>query len=180
MGNLSFKTVFDVEPKMVLDIAMGLRPPADIAADYGLSEHVWEQLKAHEPFQKQVEDKRAELSHTGITFKLKAAVAAEEVLALVFKDAIAEDANPHTRLSAFNSLSRAAGLDTPVKTTDSAGTGFSITINLSGSAINIQGKQVTTVEHNSITLGEDDYNYTTMFEPYEGLPLDSIVEGGSA
>lgn len=132
MSSLTYQQVVEVSPKMVLEIAMGIREPATIAEDHGFSEEQWLRLKAFEPFIKQVDAKKEELKQTGVTFRLKSAFIAEDLLDSLYKKATEEDASFSVLLETIKFTSKAAGLDAPVKADQAPGNRFSITIDLGG------------------------------------------------
>lgn len=143
MTDLTVNQLLEVDPKFVLEVASGIRDPADIAQDYGYTGTQWLVLKEFGPFVKAVEAKRAELTATGYTFRMKAAVGAEELLAEVFTKAVSDDVSFHTQLEALKFMARAAGLDAPPREEAAAGEKFSITINLGGgNVVEIGGGKV--------------------------------------
>jgi hypothetical protein len=78
-----------------------------------------------------------------MTFRLKAGLMAEEMMAMMFKQAIANETSVMQKLSVFNALTDVAGLKTP-KEDKNAGVNvapkFSITINIP------QGVQPLTID----------------------------------
>jgi hypothetical protein len=76
-------------PEMVAELAMGMDPPYDIAARYGLTRQEFDQLQAQAWFGEMVARKRQELSDDGILFSSKAAMMAEELWARLFQAACA-------------------------------------------------------------------------------------------
>lgn len=108
--------VLDVHPKFVLELAYGIRDPKELAEEYGYSLEEWEKLKAFEPFVKAVDARRAELSATGVTFRIKSAMMAEDLLPDIYSNAKAEGANFHTKLAAVTFLAKAA-VSTPQEKT---------------------------------------------------------------
>ena len=67
MNSLTYRQIVEVPPKMVMEIALGVREPADVAEDYGFSAAQWGELKLLPSFVKQIEDKKSELKQSGIT-----------------------------------------------------------------------------------------------------------------
>lgn len=74
-------------PEMVAELAMGMDPPYDIAARYGLSRDEFDQLQAQTWFGELVARKRQELADDGILFSSKAAMMAEELWTRLFQAA---------------------------------------------------------------------------------------------
>lgn len=168
MNDLTFKKVLEIEPKFVLEVAMGLRNPAEIAEEHGFSEEQWAALKVHEPFVKQVDDKKAELKASGWTFKMKSAVIAEELLADLYIKATDDGATLHAVLESLKFTAKAAGLDAPKQEGVATGSGFSINITIGGKSVQISGAQKgRVIEEDS----EDAYDFTRSFGAYTPTQL---------
>jgi hypothetical protein len=78
-----------------------------------------------------------------MTFRLKAGLMAEEMMAMMFKQAIANDTSVMQKLSVFNALTDVAGLKAPKEDKNAAVAAapkFSITINIP------QGAQPLTID----------------------------------
>jgi hypothetical protein len=69
-----------VSPEMVIELAMGMDPPLDIAQKYGFSVAEFMALQAQEWFGKMVAEHRLVLHERGITVQTKARVILEEGL----------------------------------------------------------------------------------------------------
>ena len=132
MNALTYRQIVEIPPKMIMEIALGVREPANIAEDHGFSIEQWEELKTLPSFIKQVEDKKIELKSSGVTFKMKAAIAAEDILSDVYLKAKEEGSSFHTQLESLKFFAKAAGFEAPPKEEQSTGSQFSITINLGG------------------------------------------------
>lgn len=116
--------------RMVLEIAYGRENPADIAARYGYGEDEFASLCTHPPFRKQVEAKVAELKASGYSFRMKAALAAEDLLEEVYKLAMHKTTGFDEKLDALKFVTKMGDLEPKQNIQAVAGTGFSITINL--------------------------------------------------
>jgi hypothetical protein len=122
----------DIPPQLVWECAAGLENPVDVAARFGFEGDKWERLSQWPPFITAVQTQRAEFERNGMTFRLKAGLMAEEMMAQMFKQAISVDSTILQKLSVFNSLVDVAGLKPDKKqvdTTANAAPKFSITIN---------------------------------------------------
>lgn len=122
----------DIPPQLVWECAAGLENPADVAARFGFEGDKWERLSQWPPFITAVQTQRAEFERNGMTFRLKAGLMAEEMMAQMFKQTISADSTIMQKLSVFNSLVDVAGLKPDKKqvdTTANAAPKFSITIN---------------------------------------------------
>jgi hypothetical protein len=173
MTALTYQQLVEISPKMVMEIALGVREPEDIAAEHGFSLTQWEDLKVVPSFIKQVEDKKLELKSSGVTFKMKAAVAAEDIMEDVYLKAKEEDSSFHVQLEALKFFARAAGLEAPAKEQSQAGSGFSVVINLGGGkTVQIGTSQGNTIEHDEISV---DYDSTEYFAPYEPSKLKELT-----
>lgn len=168
MNGLSFQKVLDIPPKFVLEIAMGLRDPKEVAEDYGFTEEQWTALKAHDPFVKQVDEKKAELKASGWTFKMKSAIIAEELLADLYLKATEEGATLHAVLESLKFTAKAAGLDAPKQDTQAAGSGFSINITIGGQSVKIAG---SATPQGDVYDMEEHFDFTQSFGSYEPVPL---------
>lgn len=133
----------DIPPQLVWECAAGLEDPVAIAQRFGFEGEKWERLSQWSPFITAVQTQRAEFERNGMTFRLKAGLMAEEMMAMMFKQAIANDTSVMQKLSVFNALTDVAGLKAP-KEDKNAGANaapkFSITINIP------QGAQPLTID----------------------------------
>lgn len=133
----------DVPPQLVWECAAGLEDPDSIAARFNFEGAKWERLKQWPPFIHAVQNQRAEFERNGMTFRLKAGLMAEEMMAQMFKQAISNDSTILQKLSVFNSLVDVAGLKPDKKAVDTtvqSAPKFSITINIP------QGAQPVTID----------------------------------
>lgn len=122
----------DIPPQLVWECAAGLENPADVAARFGFEGDKWERLSQWPPFITAVQTQRAEFERNGMTFRLKAGLMAEEMMAQMFKQTISADSTIMQKLSVFNSLVDVAGLKPDKKQVDAnvqQAPKFSITIN---------------------------------------------------
>lgn len=151
------KRMLDVPAQMVLEIAYGVEQPERVAEKFGFSPVEWEQLKGHDPFVRQVDEKKAELKASGYSFRMKAAIAAEDLLEDVYKAAKEEGSSFHTKLESVKFFARAAGLDQPVKQQQDTGPAFSITINLgNGQSVQVNSTPAQQADPEPNTYDHDD------------------------
>ena len=123
----------DVPPQLVWECAAGLEDPDAVAARFNFTGAKWERLKQWPPFIHAVQAQRAEFERSGMTFRLKAGLMAEEMMSEMFKQAISNDSSIMQKLSVFNSLVDVAGLKPDKKAVDPSTANapkFSITINI--------------------------------------------------
>lgn len=165
--------MLDVEPRFVLQVASGIREPEELAEEFGYTAIEWLFLQKYDPFVKAVEAKKEELRASGYTFRMKAAIMAEELLENLYLKAVADDASVHTVLETVKFTSRAAGLDAPIRELAQAGSGFSIIIDLGGGKtvqIGSSGPTMRTIEHDE----EEIYSFET-FPEYAPISLEKIA-----
>lgn len=168
--SLLMKQALDVPPKMVLEIACGLREPAEIAEDYGFSEEQWLELQQFGPFVKAVEAKKLELQQSGYTFRMKSALMAEDLLEDVYLAGKEDGASFHTKLESLKFMARAAGLDAPKDAAGENKPTFSISINLGGETVTIGVNQpARTIDHD-----EDEPVFSMAFTPFQVIPFEAI------
>jgi hypothetical protein len=123
----------DVPPQLVWEIAAGLENPEDVATRFGFSGAKWERLSQWPPFIMAVQQQRAEFEKNGVTFRLKAGLMAEQMMDMMFKQAVSNDSTILQKLSVFNALVDVSGLKPDKKAAVDAGPAtpkFSITINI--------------------------------------------------
>lgn len=127
---------FEVDPKLVLEVASGLEDPAAIALRYGFDAAAWEKLSTWQPFINEITAKRIELEKSGYVFRMKSAMLAEDLLGDVYTRAKAHDVALTLKLDALKLLSKLGDLEPKAAPAGSvlAGQGFSITIQLPGAA----------------------------------------------
>jgi hypothetical protein len=126
----------DIPPQLVWECAAGLEDPALIGQRFGFEGDKWERLAQWPPFITAVQNQRAEFERNGMSFRLKAGMMAEEMMSMMFKQAISMDSTILQKLSVFQALTDVAGLKVP-KNADvntNAAPKFSITINIPQSA----------------------------------------------
>lgn len=121
----------DVPQELILNIAMGMEDPKEIASRYGFEGIKWEKLQSWKPFNDAVAAKRAELETSGITFKIKAKALTEDVFEDAYKIARSNDATLLQKLEFVKLGAKLGDMEPKTNTQVQAGPGFSITINLS-------------------------------------------------
>jgi hypothetical protein len=133
---LEAHVTLDIPPQLVWECAAGLEDPALIGQRFGFEGVKWERLAQWPPFITAVQNQRAEFERNGMSFRLKAGMMAEEMMSMMFKQAISMDSTILQKLSVFQALTDVAGLKVP-KNADvntNAAPKFSITINIPQSA----------------------------------------------
>ena len=139
---LEAHVTLDIPPQLVWECAAGLEDPVSVAARFGFEGDKWERLAQWPPFITAVQNQRAEFERNGMSFRLKAGMMAEEMMSMMFKQAISMDSTILQKLSVFQALTDVAGLKVP-KNSDvntNAAPKFSITINIP------QGAQPMTID----------------------------------
>lgn len=133
------------DPRMAYEIAQGIEDPAEIAARYTHSADEWEVLKKHRPFLMAVARYRGELKEKGYTFKTKAAMQAEDLLATAYLMAKDAGCPPAVRADLIKWTAKVAGYEPDQRNASAAasGAGFQININLGetpGKSLTIEGQ----------------------------------------
>ena len=139
---LEAHVTLDIPPQLVWECAAGLEDPVSVAARFGFEGDKWERLAQWPPFITAVQNQRAEFERNGMSFRLKAGMMVEEMMSMMFKQAISMDSTILQKLSVFQALTDVAGLKVP-KNADvntNAAPKFSITINIP------QGAQPMTID----------------------------------
>jgi hypothetical protein len=129
--------IFTLDAKFIFELAAGLEDPDHIAQKYHYTPEAWEALKQDESFKKVVDAKRIELQKTGYTFRLKAALAAEDLLDEVYIGAKSVDASLSAKLEAFKYLTKIGNLEPKEDKQVAAGPAFSIKIDLGDNTVTI-------------------------------------------
>lgn len=119
-----------ISPEMVTELAMGMDPPLDIAAKYGLEPSAFHALSALDWFNDAVYRRREELARDGHTFAAKAGMMAEEMWTLTFLAAKNGELKPAELIDAANKLTDIAGLKPKGPLQGQAGPAFQIVINV--------------------------------------------------
>jgi hypothetical protein len=130
--------ILSIDPKFVFELAAGLEEPDHIAQRYHYITEAWESLKNDQNFMRVVESKRTELQKTGYTFRLKAALAAEDLLDEVYIGAKSVDASLSAKLEAFKYLTKIGNLEPKEDKQVATGPAFSIKIDLGSNSITIK------------------------------------------
>lgn len=122
--------VLDVPQNLILEAAVGLDPLADICARYGYTPEQTEQLAANRGFQIQVDRAATEMKRDGVTFRMRAAHAAEDLIGDIWLAAKKSTTGLMQKIEAFKVLSKMGDMEPKAAVQANAGSGFSITINI--------------------------------------------------
>lgn len=142
MSELTFKTMVDLPPKFILELASGIKDGEEVAESYGYSRDQWVAMREFEPLKKIVELKKAELKASGWSFRAKCSFIAEELLDDLYAKSKEPDASFHQILESLKLTAKAAGFEAPAKVEASTGATFNITIDLGGGKMITIGAQV--------------------------------------
>jgi hypothetical protein len=148
--------IFTLDPKFIFELASGIEEPAHVAKRYHYTEEAWQSLQQDESFKKVVEAKRTELQKSGYTFRLKAALAAEDLLDEVYLGAKSPDASLSAKLESFKYLTKIANLEPKEDKNAIAGPAFSIKIDLGDNSITINNTPTNTQNDENTIEMEDD------------------------
>lgn len=169
MDTVTIQNIIDLPPRLILELASGLREGVDVAADFGFSADQWESMRQQPLIVQAVEAKKTELKESGWVFRAKCALIADELLADLYLKATAEGSSLPATLDSLRFVAKAAGLDQPKQDAAAAGSGFSISIVIGGQSVQISGAQKGRI------LEEDDeeehFDFTQSFGSYEPVAL---------
>lgn len=130
MTELNSKRYLKIQPELVQEVATGLEDGLTIAQRFGFSEEEWRVIEARPDFQMAVAKVRAELEKSGQTFRMKAALMANELMDNVYIHAMDSETPLKDKVTALQHLTRVGELEPKASAQVNAGPGFSITINL--------------------------------------------------
>lgn len=133
------------DPKLIFEIALGLESPKALFERYGYTETQQNALMSNEFFRRQIEAKSSELKTTGVVFRTKAALAAEDILEDVYIEAKNPDTPLPQKLDALKFFAKAAGVDAVQQQGTAAG-GFSITLNLGDKTVTLSQEKIVNEE----------------------------------
>lgn len=130
-------------PTLPVEIALRMAPLPEIRAAYGITWEEWEELRLNPAFRKAVIDAQEKAQDEGFSFKTKARMQAEALLATSWK-MIQDVATPAAvKADLIKFTTRVAGYDAPKGVLGEGGGGFQIVINLGEQP----AKQVKTIPH---------------------------------
>jgi hypothetical protein len=129
---------------MIRAIAMGMEEPSAIAARYGFTGEKWDKLQQWQPFVLTVASQRAEFEKSGVTFRLKAAMKADELADQVFVQAMGHDTSLAQKMATLQYFAKMGDLEPKVDKSTTPGEGFSISINIGARSMTLNGTQEAT------------------------------------
>ena len=123
--------ILDVPPQLIAEAAVGIDSLEDICARYHYSPEQTEQLRNDPGFKVRVSRMEQELKKEGVTFRMRAAYAAEDLMADVWRRAKDPSVGLGMKLDALKTLAKLGDLEPKQNLNPQAAAGgFSITINL--------------------------------------------------
>lgn len=126
-----FHPILDVPPQLLAEAAVGVDKLPDICARYGYTPEQAEQLRNDPGFKVRVSRMEQELKKEGVTFRMRAAHAAEDLVRDVWNKATSSEVGLALKIEALKTLAKLGDLEPKQNlTAQNAGAGFSITINL--------------------------------------------------
>ncbi len=93
------------------EIAMDKEKPSVVAERHGLTREQWDFLREHPPFTEAVAAHHRAIQESGVTFELRAKIAAEDSISVVHEIAHSADVGENTRLAACQTLAKWGGLE---------------------------------------------------------------------
>jgi hypothetical protein len=118
---------------MLVELAIGMDPPMDVATRHGFSASDFQTLNNQPWFQRALTQKRQEVAESGWNFKSKMSMLAEDMLLQTYRAASLSD-SPAVKLEAAKYLTKVADLEPRASAQAQAGGGFMININLTNPA----------------------------------------------
>lgn len=91
---------------LAFELALNFEPPEKVAEKYGLSRDELVALLQYEAFQQKIAEHHRYIQEKGVTFQMRARLAAELLIDTVFHLARDPDVPPQTRLAAAQTLER--------------------------------------------------------------------------
>lgn len=152
-----YTPALNIPQELVLQIAIGMEEPSEVASRYGFTGVAWTKLQAWKPFQDAVAKQIAELEQSGMTFKIKAKALTEDVFEDAYKIARSNDATLMQKLEFIKLGAKLADMEPKASQQVATGPGFSISINFSSpkpdvhkntEIIDISEKHVQEIENN--------------------------------
>lgn len=116
-------------PQLYTDIAMGLKPSAEVFIDHGYTADDYMKASTMAWFRRACEAAKARLESEGFTFKNKMSALAEDLLVDAWR-AAKVTTNLEDKLDVAKYLSKVAGLEPVNGQVGAGGGGFSVTINI--------------------------------------------------
>lgn len=126
-----------VPPEMLFYLALGREDELVVASRYGFTVEAYHRLCELRPFQVALASQRAQLDKDGITFQVMAAMQAAELRDKTWIQAMGAEVSLPQRLEALKTFARLGNLEPKEVKGPSAGTGFSIQINLGDKSISM-------------------------------------------
>lgn len=124
---------FNVSADMLMELALGLEPPGDIAARYQFTPTDFERIQSTTWFKRALAQKKQELEDNGYTFRAKMALLAEDQILDTYRAIRASDSLT-LKLELSKYLTKLADLEPKQALTAAQGGGFMININLGNSS----------------------------------------------
>jgi hypothetical protein len=123
--------IADIPALFIFDAAVGVYTLDELCAKYEYPPEYAAYLEKEPAFQKAVREQEAELDKTGVSFKIRSGLVAEEAM-MIIRDRIKRGDTPTpVVLDAFKTMAKFAGREpAPAGQQAAPGSGFSITINI--------------------------------------------------
>jgi hypothetical protein len=116
--------------RLSFDVAMGTYDEKQLCDAYEITIEDFDRLRCYPPFRREVVEHKQNIKETGVTFKTKAKMQAEEYLDNLDALILGIDTPPSVKLAAIQSVVKWAGLEPKPETVTQQGGGPSVTINI--------------------------------------------------
>lgn len=122
--------ILDVPPQLIAEAAVGIDTLEEICERYHYTPAQTEQLRNDPGFKVRVSRMEADLRKEGVTFRMRAAHAAEDLMADVWRRAKDQSTGLALKLDALKTLAKLGDLEPKQSLTPQQAGGYSITINI--------------------------------------------------
>jgi len=133
------KSQVSIDPEMIRAIAMGLEDPGVVAARYGFEGERWAKLQEWPPFLLTIAKQKAEFEASGVTFRNKTSLMADQLADQVFVQAMGHETTLAQKMNVLQYFAKMGELEPKESKQQAQGEGFSISINIGGQSMELKG-----------------------------------------
>lgn len=133
------KSQVSIDPEMIRAIAMGLEDPGMVAARYGFEGERWAKLQEWPPFLLTIAKQKAEFEASGVTFRNKTSLMADQLADQVFVQAMGHETTLAQKMNVLQYFAKMGELEPKESKQQAQGEGFSISINIGGQSMELKG-----------------------------------------
>lgn len=130
-----------IPTEVLVSLAIGADDPYNILTAHGFSERMIDVIVSDPMIQRAVEAKRRELMREGVTFRVKAGIAAEMLLDQVVVSALGEKVPLAVKHDILKTFAKLGALEPKEEKNAVAPTGFTVNISIGGKTLSIGGEK---------------------------------------